>query len=518
MAKRATESDASDLQRKLLRNAFQDNAPDPRDVIQIYLNNTHAYTTDRDVIMRCPDSVMCKSLQAGMSEAITSKIVIQDDDSLYTIAAVKLLFTALKHGTSVMMQSIFDPYDTVVLPFLAHYLCLDQDAEGAGVAKFAVEQYARLKCSDGDINKIMTSVLPAANTILSILADENPCRAFFLDIKRQLLRLIAQHTSCSTSRFHFAWSHLAGEDLCAILDKVRTVVTALCYRTQKDAAWCVSDNSVGAQFDMETSNRTIKITWKGPGLHLFSGAIVPTGSLAHEIPSTLRAVCRSSFVWNANKGSDKLFAIYHLAWQTRYEILMTYLHHTNSDAVPEEYRVTPEDGMTLNMCLRGILSLRTAEVSAATSAMLRCILIETAAAILRIGHVEDFDSFLISHLTSIDVLDIVRCEAVTPEFGEICYAKSNEYDVITFLILWKGAAPDSTNSDRPTFIDAVALVKLYIRSIDFRSRLALGTSSKRRQVFIDWLTSHAGEDMQDEVITIMQALCPPLDKSLAKQT
>lgn len=504
-----------DVHKRMLQYVFQASPPGPDDVIYIYLNTSLVYTTSKAVISRYPSSVMWKSLQADMSESMTNQIVIQDEEGLYTISAVKLLFAALTVGSAAIEHSIFTSYDTLVVPFLAHYLGVDEDETGKQIGTIALAQCQNSQYSVEDINNIILKLLPTATMYADSSDGKSFANSFFASFKKLLVLRLADQASSSTNHYIYNWEYLSPDDLVTVAQNIKGV-TLCTYRCALSASGACTCEYVSGLEGSETlisivpklveggKRFCIHMTWENdqPQCYFFS---VTTNMMSQNYFPATRASCGT---WRQchTTGVDPVYvSIYRHAWQMRYEIIMAYIRQSCNMRMPDEFHISEHVGMQWDMCLRGIIALRSLE---GDTTALRNMIIETTALMLRICFMSDFNnpsnSLLIAHLTSMDVVDIVSCEAFA-SFTELS-AKSYVFDVLKFAVMWKNAAPNSTNPDRPPVVDAIAVVKLIVKILNFTDVTMGEKLLNEKNRFVEWLTAYAGDELQPQVQTIIETL------------
>lgn len=502
--------DFSALHQNILHYIFQSTSTRHEDVICIYLNDNIVYTTDKATILRYPSSVMCKSLQADMSESMTNKIVIHDEEGLYTPSAVKVLFTALTVGAASVEHSIFTSYDTLVVPFLAHYLGVDEEETGKQVAAIALAQCAKAQCSVEDINNIILKLIPVAAMHADSEGEKSSTSSFFATFKKLLILRLADQASHSTNLYIYKWEFLSPDDLCTVAQNIKGV-TLCTYRCVPTASTDCTCEYVSGLEGCDTlikivpslindgKRLSIHIKWQEDQPQCYFVSATSNMMSSDYIPAT-RASC-GTWTKYTTIAADP---VYIYAWQMRYEVIMAYIQQSCNMLVPEEFRISEHVGMQLDICLRGIIALRSLEGYATTA--LRYILIETTALMLHICVIPEFSGSLIGYLTSIDMADIMSCNC------DVCYAKdktrtvSYVIDILKFAIIWKNNAPRSKNSDRPTLTDVVAVVRMIVQITMFDSITIDDRSLEEKSEFVNWLTAHAGDELQHEVRLIAKAL------------
>ena len=72
--------------------------------------------------------------------------------------------------------------------------------------------------------------------------------------------------------------------------------------------------------------------------------------------------------------------------------------------------------------------------------------------------------------------------------------------------MWKNTAPNSTNPDKPPMVDAIAVVKLIVKILDFACVTVGEKGIKEKNRFVEWLTAYAGDELQPQVQTIIETL------------
>lgn len=448
--------------------------------------------------MRHPSSVMCKSLLLGMS----NEFVIQNDDEFYTVASVKLLFTALTVGNAVIEKSIFSPYDMLVVPFLAHYLCVGE----SDLVNAVLNDCWKHKYTNDNVNDILTILLPVVNMYIDSHDKMSEEFALFGRVKDKLLKLLANHASHSFDNYFYKWSNLASDDICTVVKNIKSVELCTYRRLVSNCNWelVTALDGAGKLCKIAADDKRFGITWENSRYHFFYGMISTEPTSSTVIPSPVKVFCSSNVRWSLNPKRDIYASIYRHGWQMRYEVVMAYLLQTRNEALSEDYHIEEHVGVRFSMLFRGLIAMQKLNCDEQTS-VLRNVLIETTAALIRCSPVNNFDLPLIDELSCTDVADICICRSFV-SFVTSSDNKSFVFDMLKFVITWKNAVAKSTSCNKPSAADALAFVKLVIHGVDFTDTSILGKRANETEMFLEWIKSHGGDDLKVLTNFIVQSL------------